>query len=349
MGDALGVFVGSRSAFNVYHDMKNFGWMLHDDFDLHLITNGNRDLEDIITDFYTIYSYDYMENGIGEARALNSYLKEEDPLGVMNVVEPPIHATSIATLTHLHKTPFIYRYSSDLFDLYRVSHSWRKYAHFGLNNILGRVPLFLSDYAIALGPTGKKRLVDRGAHASKVGILPPPIDSERFQKEKREPEWNFPNDRSIILFAGRRTPIKGIHEMESAIPLILDQREDIQFVFVGSHGRSPKIPDKYRDHVTLVGRVPLGEMPKYFNAADLLVLPSYNEGLPRVITESLASGTPVVARDIADVAYATENTFSEFEEFVQMVINFESLPVDDVTPFTRETLRPQYIEFFKQI
>lgn len=89
-------------------------------------------------------------------------------------------------------------------------------------------------------------------------------------------------------------------------------------------------------------------MPKYFRAADLLIFPTYNEGLPRVVTESLASGTPIVARDVANIASATENPFDELEKFIEMVVDLDSLPIDDVTPFTREPLKSQYIAFFEK-
>lgn len=347
MADSICFFTGSRSLFNVLHDTLNFGWMLHGEFDLDLVTTAPEDFADEGEEYFDLYSYDQPSTMIGEARALDLYLSERDPDTVVNVIAPSVQGTTVGCLARRHGTRFTYRYSGDLFDLYRVSRGWRKPAQFGLNNLLGRVPLALADRCIALGPTGKKRLVDRGKAPSDVAILPPPIDAERFERETEPPDWDVPEDRSVVLFAGRRTRIKGMDDMEIAIPEILERRDDLQFAFVGSHGRTPEVPAKYEDHVTMVGRVP--EMPPYFRAADLLVLPTYNEGLPRVITESLASGTPVVARDVADVAYATKNTFDEIQEFIDMVVDFESLPLDDVTPFTREALKPKHVEFFESL
>lgn len=345
----IAIFSGSKSQFNVLYDVLNFGWMLHRDVDLHLVTTRPDEFGERIHDYFEIHSYGYPNSSSGELRTLVSYLERNDPRNVVNVVEAPLHATPAAAILGYDGTPFTYRYSSDLFDLYRVTRGWRQVAHVGPNNALGRVPLAVADRCIALGPRGKKRLVDRGKDPSDVVILPPPVDAERFRQETDPPDWDVPADRSVVLFAGRRTRIKGMDDMEIAIPEILERRDDLQFVFVGSHGRTPEVPAKYEDHVTMVGRVPLGGMPKYFRAADLLVLPTYNEGLPRVVLESLASGTPVVARDVADVAYATKNTFDEIQEFIDMVVGFESLPLDEVTPFTRETLKPKYVEFFESL
>lgn len=348
MNDPICFFTGSRSAFNVLHDTLNFGWMLHEEFDLHLVTTRPEDFGTEGERYFDLYSYGQPNSRPGEAHALYTYLSNHSPRTVVNIVEPSIQGLIAGPMARRYGVPFTYRYSGDLFDLYRVSHGWRKPVQFGINNVLGRIPLALADQCIALGPTGKKRLIDRGVNPSNVVILPPPIDATRFQKDTEEPDWDVPDDRKVILFAGRRSKIKGIDDLEIAIPRILEKRDDLQFVFVGSHGKYPNIPNKYENHITFVGRVPLGGMPKYFRAADLLILPTYNEGLPRVVTESLASGTPVVARDVADIAYATENTFDELEEFIEMVVDLESLPLDDVTPFTRETLKSQYIEFFER-
>ncbi|MDZ7746868.1 MAG: glycosyltransferase [Halobacteriales archaeon] len=43
------------------------------------------------------------------------------------------------------------------------------------------------------------------------------------------------------------------------------------------------------------------DVPDVLAASDVLVLPSFREGTPRVITEAMASGLPVVATDIAGI------------------------------------------------
>lgn len=339
-------FAGSKSAFNILFDTLNFGWILQDDFELDLLTTNPGDLEPL-TEFFEIYGSSYPSSRTGEARALYNYLEHNNPDAIVNVVEPSLHGTLVGTLAARYDLPFVYRYSGDLFDLYRVSHGWRKPAQFVLNNIIGRVALTSADSFISLGPTGKKRLIDHGALPSAVTVLPPPIDASRFDNPGM-PSLPVPDDRNIILYAGRRSKIKGMNDMNTAIPEVLKRRDDLQFVFVGSHGIEPDVPARYQDHITMVGRVSLGEMPPYFAAADLLVLPTYNEGLPRVITEALSAGTPVVARDVADISYATDNTFDTLDEFIDMISSFEELPLDDATKFSRTALKKDYVEFFSQ-
>ncbi|WP_135855016.1 glycosyltransferase family 4 protein [Halorussus salinus] len=342
----IAFFTGSKSAFNILFDTLNFGWMLHNDYELDLITTKPDELGPL-ANYFEMHGGNFPSTRVGETRALHNYLKYNRPEVIVNVVEPSIHGNIVGALATHHGIPFTYRYSGDLLDLYRVSHGWRKPAQFMLNNIFGRLAISTADKFIALGPTGKKRLTDHGATPSDVEILPPPIDNERF-KGVEPSDISIPEGRKLVLYAGRRSRIKGMNDMNTAIPEILSRRDDLQFVFVGSHGIEPDVPSRYEDHITMVGRVPLGGMPPYFQAADLLVLPTYNEGLPRVITEALAADTPVVARDVADIAYATQNTFQTIDEFIEMVSSLEDLPLDEMTPFTRTALKENYINFFSQ-
>jgi len=55
------------------------------------------------------------------------------------------------------------------------------------------------------------------------------------------------------------------------------------------------------DSVTFLGMRKQEQMPYFYNAADVCVVPSYYESFGLVAIESLACGTPVVANDVGDL------------------------------------------------
>jgi glycosyltransferase involved in cell wall biosynthesis len=139
--------------------------------------------------------------------------------------------------------------------------------------------------------------------------------------------------------------MKGFDALGEAIPRVLATRDDLHFVFVGVD-RVPRVPNRYGDHLTAVGRVDPAEMPRYFARADVFLHPSLSEGLPRVLGEALFSHTPVLARDVGEIGSVTDNTFTTNDEMVSMLLDFEDLPLDDPTPLSRSSLRPDYVDFY---
>ncbi|MDI6807244.1 MAG: glycosyltransferase family 4 protein, partial [Candidatus Aenigmarchaeota archaeon] len=67
--------------------------------------------------------------------------------------------------------------------------------------------------------------------------------------------------------------------------------------------------DKYkvRKKVELLGKIPFFKLPEFYSAADLFVLPSLSEGLPKVVLEALACGTPIVATAVSGIPEIIEH------------------------------------------
>ena len=336
------VFTGSATAFNVRQDVSNLGTMIGDAYDAHLVTTDPEAFDGL--DSFTIFA-GARSSRVSEVRLLRSYLQNENPSVVVQMTDPPIHGTVASLLSRTHDIPVVYRYSGDRFREYRLYSGMKQVVIYGLNNVMGRIPLRFADRYVALGPHGRGRLVAYGAPPSRVHILPPAIDPKRFEGDERA-QFDVPDKRKIVLLLGRVSRMKGVNTIERTIKEILDRRPDLQFVFVGDVKERPTVSSQYRDHLTFVGRVCPADVPSYLRRADVLVHPSLTEGVPRAVLESLFAGTPVIARDVGDTASVTENTFKAKEEFVEMVCSFEELKTDDPDPFSVENLKPRYKGFF---
>jgi glycosyltransferase involved in cell wall biosynthesis len=108
----------------------------------------------------------------------------------------------------------------------------------------------------------------------------------------------------LVLFAGRLVPQKDLPNLIRAIPLVLCQHPGTLFLLVGSGSEeiaAQQLAEKLgvADVVKFAGEVPYGQMPVYFAACDLFVLPSVYEGNARVLAEAAASAKPVVATGVS--------------------------------------------------
>jgi glycosyltransferase involved in cell wall biosynthesis len=115
------------------------------------------------------------------------------------------------------------------------------------------------------------------------------------------------NERSnTIGFIGRFSEEKGILNFINAIPGILKEYKNTEFLIIGDGDLKEKIEtylkkNKLRNNVNMTGWVSNEHLPEYYNSLKLLVIPSYTEGLPNVMLEAMACGTPVLATSTGSI------------------------------------------------
>jgi len=159
---------------------------------------------------------------------------------------------------------------------------------------------------IAATDRGKLELVSYyGASPERISVIPCGVNLELFQhidKETARRSLGL-NGHKILLFVGRIDPLKGIDRLLKALPS-LDTRQNLKLLVIG--GDEDSLPEVERlqrlsrslhiqDAVSFSGIVEQKELPLYYSAADVCVIPSYYESFGLVALESLACGTPIVA------------------------------------------------------
>jgi glycosyltransferase involved in cell wall biosynthesis len=110
----------------------------------------------------------------------------------------------------------------------------------------------------------------------------------------------------VVSYVGRLHEEKGVLNLAQAIPKVLGQRDDVQFVIIGEGQLEGELRSYVATHalsqnVTLPGWIPHDELREYLTRSKLLVLPSYTEGLPHAMLEAMACGTPVLATPVGAV------------------------------------------------
>jgi len=127
------------------------------------------------------------------------------------------------------------------------------------------------------------------------------------------------NDRDLIGYIGRISHEKGIFELLKAIPMILKKTdENLSFLIIGDGKEKLKIKklilaNDLENHVKLIDWLPNETVPTYLNKLKLLILPTkHAEGLPTIILEAMACGTPVLTTNIGGVPDVIKNKITGF-------------------------------------
>ncbi|HED00778.1 MAG TPA: glycosyltransferase family 1 protein [Proteobacteria bacterium] len=127
------------------------------------------------------------------------------------------------------------------------------------------------------------------------------IDTKLFRIKKE-----YIQRMNLIGYIGRLDEGKGVMNFVRAMPLILEKQSNLKF-FIGGCGTLAEIikeelkNNNLSQRVELVGWIPHDKVTNYLNEMKLFVLPSYSEGLPTVVLEAMACGTPVLATPVGGI------------------------------------------------
>jgi len=117
-----------------------------------------------------------------------------------------------------------------------------------------------------------------------------------------EPADDLPGKRPRVVMVGRLAEGKGHGVLLDAVAGMDDFEGSVCIIGDGPlyDSLSTEVEERgLSETVSLTGF--RDDVPSVLAASDVLVLPSFREGTPRVITEAMASGLPVIATDIAGI------------------------------------------------
>jgi glycosyltransferase involved in cell wall biosynthesis len=129
----------------------------------------------------------------------------------------------------------------------------------------------------------------------------------------------IPNGKDVMLFVGRLIREKGPFELLKALELVRRNR-DCHILFVGDGPMRSSLVEGARQSgltgaVTFTGYLTGADLLAAYRSAKALVLPSWYEGFPTVVSEAMAEGLPIITTGIRGVRdQLTENVNALFVE-----------------------------------
>lgn len=193
-------------------------------------------------------------------------------------------------------------------------HSFYSFPKIGLYHDFVRLLLQSSDFTLSLSRKSNEEVKELGIEDKKTDVFTYWIDLEKFKRMSKARENLNWKAKFIVLFVGRLIKEKGIDVLLESAKLL---HEQIKLVIIGSGLLEKDIlaAQKKIASLNFIGRIDQNDLPLYYSAADLTVVPSISEeGFGRVIIESLACGTPVVASNRGAIPEVMDETVGKLIE-----------------------------------
>jgi len=127
------------------------------------------------------------------------------------------------------------------------------------------------------------------------------VDFEKFLIRK-----DFTDRDNRIGYIGRLTREKGVLNFVDSLPTVFSKIPALYASIIGEGPLLDAVVGNLRrqgidSRVEVSGWIPHDILPSALNELRLLVLPSYTEGLPNIVLEAMACGTPVLASRVGGV------------------------------------------------
>lgn len=171
--------------------------------------------------------------------------------------------------------------------------------------------LQLSVAVISVSEDLKNKMVCLGTPVKKIEVVRNGINASIFYPREQNYcrgllDWD--NREYQVLYVGALRKIKGILDLIETMKKLRYEKSSkkIRLQIVGDGELKEHITSQIDQNglsgiVSLYGAVNHSDIPIYLNAADILVLPSYNEGCPNIIIEAMNCDVSIVASNVGGI------------------------------------------------
>ncbi|MBC8114924.1 MAG: glycosyltransferase, partial [Candidatus Saccharimonas sp.] len=171
-------------------------------------------------------------------------------------------------------------------------------------NVLNR-----ADAVVTVSDHIANTLVSDGIEHDKLRVVRRGVDRAVFSPGNRmisRRGLGLPENRTLLVAVGRLVPVKGFQHLIEACSVLKARGRSLSCCILGDGPLMGELQAQIdrlglRGTVELKGPQSQPELAEWYRAANMTVLSSLSEGVPNVLLESLACGTPFVATSVGGV------------------------------------------------
>jgi glycosyltransferase involved in cell wall biosynthesis/SAM-dependent methyltransferase len=254
----------------------------------------------------------FLQTTIFEARRAAARLVAERAADVLNVYQP-LSGYGVLASAVGRRVPALYSFLSPSPLEYRSRQRMTRHHRGGLAGVAGVTALWSAERAclrraarIHIESDFSRTLLWKlyRIPTERLVNIPGGVDVEHFQpvadRRSVRARLGLPLERPLLLTVRNLEARMGLDTLIEAMATVARRVPDVQLLIGGSGSQRPQLEEQVATlgldkHVTFLGFIPEADLPRYYQAADVFVLPTRElEGFGLVTAEALACGTPVL-------------------------------------------------------
>lgn len=176
-----------------------------------------------------------------------------------------------------------------------------------------------ADWVLSNSDYTREILIDLiGVERQRIVVTYPTVDESRFRPglpaDDLRKSLGLTEKQKLILSVGRLQPRKGFDFLIRVLPALLQHGLDVHYALIGIGDDQERLQQLVQEkdltgHVHFLGHVSYDDLPRWYNACDLFVMPNRDiagdtEGFGLVFLEAAASGKASVAGKAGGTASA---------------------------------------------